>query len=144
VIEALRIRRFSRFHWVKKGDLPTKFFFNFLKDKFKVILEKERIGRGFNKSLIVLIPKSSDPNKVKEFRSISLLGGVYKIIAKILANKIRLLVPKLVHPNQYGFIHGRLLAKTCLLLWFGVEEGPKLGRFILLKVDFEKAYDRIE
>jgi len=110
----------------------------------KVILEEGKVGNGFNKSLIVLIPKSSDPKKVKDFRPISLLGEVYKIVVKILANRIRLLVPKLLHPNQFRFIHGRSLAKTCLSVWFGVEDNPKMVNYILLIVDFEKAYDRLE
>ena len=108
------------------------------------ILERGSIGKEFNKSLIILLPKGSNPRKVRDFRPISLLGGVYKIVAKVLANRIRLLIPKLVHPNQAGFVHGHSLAESCLSVWAGVEESHKQGDFILLKVDFEKAYDRLE
>ena len=254
VLEALRIRRFSRFHWVKEGDLPTKFFFNFLKNrqpssKIRVLdngrgeelveeeeirseffnffanlyksedrgrsvrdyleevivnklsieernsIEREvetqeieavvsRLAKGkspgldgipnefyhkcwesiksdlrelisaifangglkreFNQSLIVFIPKSHNSRTVRDFRPISLLGGVYKIIAKILANRIRPLIPKLVHSSQAGFVQGRSLAESCLSVWAGMEEGPKVGDFVFLKIDFEKAYDRLE
>jgi len=110
----------------------------------QTIFNKGKMSKGLNKSLIALMSKISGPRKVKDFRPISLLGGVYKIITKIMANRIRLLVPKLVHPYQSGFVHGRSLAETCLSIWSGVEEGPKVGEFVLLKEDFEKAYDRVE
>ena len=83
-----------------------------------------------NQSLIVLVPKVLNSRSVKEFRPISLLGGIYKIVAKILANRIRLLVPKLVHPSQAGFVKGRSLAESCLSVWAGMEEGPKGGDFV--------------
>ena len=72
----------------------------------RAIMNKGTLPREMNLSLIILVPKVSNSRTVKYFRPISLLGGIYKIIAKILASRIRLLVPKLVHPSQAGFVKG--------------------------------------
>ena len=72
----------------------------------RAILNSGGLNRELNQSLIVLVPKVSNSRIVKDYRPISLLGGIYKIIAKILANRIRLLVPKLVHPSQARFVKG--------------------------------------
>ncbi|GJW97147.1 RNA-directed DNA polymerase, eukaryota, partial [Tanacetum coccineum] len=53
----------------------------------------ERIPSGGNSSFITLIPKASNANIVKDFRPISLIGSVYKIVAKILANRLVLVLP---------------------------------------------------
>ena len=93
----------------------------------RVIFTKGGLNRELNQSLIVLVPKIKNSRTVRDYRPISLLGGIYKIVAKILANRIRLVVPKLVHPNQAGFVKGRSLAESCLSVWAGMEVGSQRG-----------------
>ncbi|GKA96564.1 RNA-directed DNA polymerase, eukaryota, reverse transcriptase zinc-binding domain protein [Tanacetum coccineum] len=63
--------------------------------------------RGCNSSFIALIPKIQDAKFVKDFRPISLIGSVYKIIAKILANRLCLVLPYLISDVQSAFVANR-------------------------------------
>jgi hypothetical protein len=59
---------------------------------------------SINSSFVTLIPKIDSPTSPNDFRPISLLNDVLKIIMKILANKLQKIILKLVHKNQYGFL----------------------------------------
>jgi hypothetical protein len=63
-----------------------------------------KMFQKINKSLIVLIPKVPNPSSCSHFRPINLCNVTYKIIAKLLVNKVRPLLPKLVSPCQSAFI----------------------------------------
>ena len=69
--------------------------------------------QSLNGSHIILIPKHDHAVKVSDFRPISLLNTSIKIITKILANRPQLVIPKLIHKNQYGFIKVRSI-QDCL------------------------------
>ena len=57
-----------------------------------------------NATFIFLIPKKSDAVEVRDFRPISLIGGVYKIIAKVLANRLKIVLGDIVHESQNAFV----------------------------------------
>nr|GEX67867.1 RNA-directed DNA polymerase, eukaryota [Tanacetum cinerariifolium] len=63
--------------------------------------------RGCNSSFIALIPKIQDAKFVKDFCSISLIGSVYKIIVKILANRLCVVLPYLISDVQSAFVANR-------------------------------------
>ncbi|GJT32677.1 RNA-directed DNA polymerase, eukaryota [Tanacetum coccineum] len=63
--------------------------------------------KGCNSSFIALIPKVVDAKFVKDFRPISLIGCVYKVVTKILANRLALVISDLVSDTQSAFIAGR-------------------------------------
>jgi hypothetical protein len=69
--------------------------------------------RSINGSFIVLIPKMENPQKVGDYRPISLLNNSMKILTKLLANRLQPFMPRLIHKNQYGFIKGRSI-QDCL------------------------------
>ena len=60
-----------------------------------------------NSTFISLIPKIHGAKEIKDFRPISLVGGIYKIIAKVLANRMRTVMEKIISKPQNAFVKGR-------------------------------------
>nr|GFA95688.1 putative RNA-directed DNA polymerase, eukaryota, reverse transcriptase zinc-binding domain protein [Tanacetum cinerariifolium] len=102
----------------------------------------DNIPNGCNSSIIALIPKISDANMVKDFRLISLVGSVYKIIAKILANRLVGVLGDIVSEVQSAFITGRQILDGLFILNEVLQLCKiKKKQALIFKVDFEKAYD---
>ena len=98
-------------------------------------------------ALICLIPKQTSPETIKQFRPISLCNTMYKLVTKILVNRLKPLIPAWISQNQNSFIKGRgpdinLVVASEVLHSMNKKRG-KWGWFAL-KIDLEKAYDRIE
>nr|GEY52872.1 nucleotide-binding alpha-beta plait domain-containing protein [Tanacetum cinerariifolium] len=74
------------------------------------------IPAGCNLSFIALIPKVSDANLVKDFRPISLIGSIYKIIAKILMNRLINVLGDIVSEVQSAFVAGRQILDDPFIL----------------------------
>jgi mannosylglycoprotein endo-beta-mannosidase len=101
--------------------------------------------RSINSSYITLIPKKDCPLSISDFRPISLLNSSIKLLTKLLADRLQKVIISLVHANQYGFIKTRSI-QDCLAWAF---EFIHLCKFrkkeaVILKLDFEKALDKIE
>ncbi|GKD89294.1 RNA-directed DNA polymerase, eukaryota [Tanacetum coccineum] len=86
---------------------------------------------GSNSSCITLIPKVSNPIHINDFRPLSLIGTHYKIIAKILANRLSNVVDNLVSHEQSSFTSGRQILDGPLML----NEMIDFNRFFLLEQD---------
>nr|GEX21954.1 RNA-directed DNA polymerase, eukaryota [Tanacetum cinerariifolium] len=99
---------------------------------------------GCNSSFIVLIPKIPDANLVKDFRPISLIGSIYKIIAKLLANRLVGVLGDIINEVQYAFIADRQILDG-LFIVNEMSQYCKLKKkqSLIFKVDFEKAFDSI-
>ncbi|GJX39773.1 RNA-directed DNA polymerase, eukaryota [Tanacetum coccineum] len=118
------------------------------KDVFQAVLEffeSGHISRGCNASFIALIPKIQDAKLVKEFRPISLIGSIYKIIAKILANRLCIILPCLISEVQSAFVSNRHILDGPFLLnellaWCKHKKKSSL----IFKVDFKKAFDVVK
>ncbi|GJZ74574.1 reverse transcriptase domain, reverse transcriptase zinc-binding domain protein [Tanacetum coccineum] len=77
-----------------------------------------------------------------DYRPISLIGCAYKVITKILATRLFKVMPKIISPNQTAFISGRQILDGVLIANEIVNYAKKSGmKFLLFKVDFEKAFD---
>jgi hypothetical protein len=66
-----------------------------------------------NNSFITQVPKVNTPTTLNDFRPISLLNGVVKIITKLMGDRLQSVILSLVHKNQYGFIKSRTI-QDCL------------------------------
>lgn len=64
----------------------------------------------FNQADIIMIPKVEVPRFTSDFRPISVLCLIPKLIAKVLSNRLRLKLPELISPNQTAFVHGRQIS----------------------------------
>jgi esterase/lipase superfamily enzyme len=65
--------------------------------------------QAINSSFITLIPKVNTPTNLNDFRPISLINCVVKIITKLLEDRLQSVVIPLVHQHQYGFIKSRTI-----------------------------------
>ncbi|XP_074302786.1 uncharacterized protein LOC141634757 [Silene latifolia] len=111
------------------------------------ILNGASFPPSLNKAQIVLIPKKKAPDKMMDFRPISLCNVVYKIVSKVLANRLKQLLGDIVSENQSAFTPGRLITNNILLafeMFHYMKNSRGGGGHMALKLDMSKAYDRVE
>ena len=84
-------------------------------DFFKELYEKKKFMRILNVTFLVLIPKKGNVEDIKDYRPISLLGSLYKILAKVLANRLRRVMDKVISPSQNAFVEGRQILDAALI-----------------------------
>lgn len=95
-----------------------------------------------NHSFIALIPKKKGATIIRDYRPISLLSSVYKIIDKVLASRRRLVMNSLISNSQGEFFKGRHILDGILVANECVDDMEKPGRNdILCKLDLENSYD---
>ena len=99
-----------------------------------------------NTTWVTLVPKKQgNALGVNEFRPISMVGSIYKVIAKILSKRLQVILPRLVSDSQTAFIKGRQILDGALIANEVVGWLKKTKRSgALLKLDFEKAYDSVD
>jgi hypothetical protein len=103
--------------------------------------------KELNHTHLALIPKIENPSKVSHFRPISLSNFAYKIISKILANRLKPLLKKIISPHQSAFLQGRSIHDNSILaheLFHSMKKKRGRGGLMALKLDMEKAFDRLE
>lgn len=104
-----------------------------------------RLLKDFNNTALVLIPKTSEACKLGDFRPISCCNLMYKIISKIIANRLKPILKDCISPNQAAFLKGRSLGENVLLSSELIRNYNKANcpRSSMIKVDIRKAFDSV-
>ncbi|OMO58928.1 reverse transcriptase [Corchorus capsularis] len=101
-----------------------------------------------NHTNIALVPKVSSLKTAKDFRPISLCNVIYKIISKMLANRLQLVLPNIISQNQSAFVPDRMIFDNAIIAFETTHfmSNKRTGRksHMALKLDLSKAYDRVE
>jgi len=117
------------------------------KDLSKMIRRSQactKIGGSTNSAFLALIPKEKGANQLSRFRPISLCNTGYKIITKIIANRLKKLLPKLIPENQGGFVHGRQILDNIILVQEAIHSSyTKKEQGMVIKLDLANAFDRV-
>jgi len=105
----------------------------------------EILPRNFLAYFTTLIPKIKCPFELTYYRHISLLGYLYKLVAKVLAVRLTGVMNSIISSTQSTFLKGRNLVDGVLVVNEIVDLAKKTNRrCLILKVDFEKAYDSVK
>ena len=134
-LDGFNLLFFKKFWWLLKVELL---------EFFKEFHSNGRLAKGLNSSFIALIPKNDNPVGLGEYRPISLIGSVYKILAKVLAARLKKVISGLIGEVQTAFISGRNIFDGVLVANEIIDWWKKRGKKgVIIKLDFEKAYDSV-
>eukprot|EP00253_Pinus_taeda_P020488 PITA_20488 len=138
-----------------KAPGPDGFTIHFYKACWEVIkvdlltmirgfMKKAKIGGGTNSTYLALIPKETNLESFARFRPISLCNASYKIIAKLLANRIKPLLKRLISNSQGGFVEGRYILDNVIQVQETIHTSKQRGeKGMLIKLDMANAFDRV-
>lgn len=109
-----------------KSPGPDGFTCEFFKDSWAIVgkdfvvaiqsfFKTGFLPKGVNSTILALIPKKKDAVVMKDYGSISCCNVLYKVISKLLANRLKTILPKFIAPNQSAFVKDRLLMENLLL-----------------------------
>jgi hypothetical protein len=99
---------YKRF-WETVGDTVVEEVLN--------VLQGGSIPEGWNETIVVLIPKVQTPQSMKDLRPISLCNVVYKLVSKVLANRLKCILNEIISPNQSAFVPKRLITDNTILAY---------------------------
>lgn len=102
---------------------------------------------SLNKTFIPLILKKSKPDHTSDFRPISLCNVVYKLVSKVLANRLKIFLSDIITVNHSALVPGRLITDNVLVafeMFRFMKNLKQVEGYMALKLDMSKAYDRIE
>ena len=111
-------------------------------------LNSGMIPHSINHTFITLIPKVKSPVKVLEFCPIALCNTLYKIITKVLANRLKKILPSVILESQSAFQSSKAISNNILVafetLHHTKSQKSKNTGFMAMKLDMRKTYDRVE
>ena len=112
------------------------------------VLHSSHFLRQINYTHIVLIPKINEPKIVADFRLISLINVISRLVSKVIANRLKLNLPNVISDSQSAFIPNRLITDNTIVAFEVLHRmrNKRTGRKgqIAIKLDISKAYDPVE
>lgn len=117
------------------------------KDILELVEESRKGGfilKDFNNIFIALIPKKAEMNSFDDFCPISLCNSIYKIISKVIANRLKPIMDLVISSEQSGFSPGRSIFEGIILAHEAVHSiRTTRAEKMMIKVDIRKAYDEV-
>ncbi|MCO5579926.1 hypothetical protein L7F22_033793 [Adiantum nelumboides] len=112
---------------------------------FNAVWISQCMDPALKQRIIKLIPKSTFPKSLAEWRPITMMGILYKILAKTIAIRITPELRKCIHPAQTGFIAGRSILDNILTVQIGIEHALVTNQdMVMFQIDFLKAFDTVQ
>ena len=113
-------------------------------DFFDYFHRHSMFERSLNALFVTLIPKKCNAVSIKDFRPISLVGSVYKLLSKVLANRLRAVLDNLISESQNSFVGRRQILDSVLIANECLDSRLK-SRLpgVVCKLDIEKTYDHV-
>ncbi|KAI0498301.1 hypothetical protein KFK09_021542 [Dendrobium nobile] len=94
--------------------------------------------KGAKATAITLIPKHSHANSISDYRPISLCNVFYKVVAKLLANRLKKVLPYIIHESQGGFIKDRSASDNIILASEILRDFNNSNNYFCAKLDIHK------
>ena len=117
---------------------------NYLMKMIRYVIRKKKIGGFTNCTFLSLIPKDPRPSSLNRFRPISLCNSSYKIISKIIASRLKPLLPSLISENQGIFFPNRQIVHNIILVQEALHTSlSRNEKGFILKMDMVNAFDRV-
>ena len=99
---------------------------------------------SLNFGIITLIPKIQNAIKIQQYRPICVLNVSFKIFTKVGTNRLNTVAKTVMSPTQTAFMPGRNIMEGVVILHETIHElHTKKRDWIIFKIDFEKAYDKV-
>ena len=110
------------------------------------VFMKSFLPKGINSTVLALIPKKTEASEMKDYRPIACCNILYKVVSKIIANRLKTLMPRIISANQSAFIQGRLLMENVLLAIDLVKDYHKenISPRCAMRIDISKAFDSVQ
>lgn len=141
--KAYGIDSFPPIFYQANQDIVSTTFCEFVKMTFR---KGTTCESNTNKTLISLIPKSEQHVMIGHFRPIVLCNVHYKCITKVIVSRLRYVMDDLISPYQSSFIKGRHIQDNLIVgqeVMHIIKTAKGKSRLMALKIDLQKAYDRI-
>ena len=105
---------------------------------------KNKIGGFTNATHLALLPKEKRPSSFSRFRPISLCNSSYKILTKIIATRLKPILPSIISENQGGFLANRQISDSILLVQEAIHSSQaRKEKGFILKLDLANAFDHV-